>query len=392
MTKKKKLIALFCAALVWLTSAFPVSAVSFAPEGKEYTLKEVRDLAASTAPQIERQKADIDAARANESDAYMAAQTAQAGSAESVYNMTGGTYDPSLINPQMADALETMMASVQSAIDAHEDSRDTLKDKQNALDQLRDQVSYEAENLYLQLIFMEDTVRISERSMELLQRKKLITDKQYELGLTTAMSVDQAAQEIKNTEQQIAVLKNNIATAKLQMNSYLGLPTGANFYLAQPEFPATPYEKDPARVEQLALENSLTVNQLTRDLDKINKKIDQIPGSGNSAKERLAAAGRTMTSGLAEAKRALNTVTESLFTVVEQNKTKIELLKKDLSIAEINYQISEKQYSLGLVSHMQYLSESVNVETVKYNLKKAEFDDYQAKRKIQLLQKGIIIT
>jgi outer membrane protein TolC len=370
--------------------ASSVSAADPAPEGKEYTLKEVRDLAAAMAPQIEQQKAEIDTARANESAAYITAQTAQAESVGNFYAMTGGTYDAALVSPEMAGALETMTQSVQSLIDAHEDSRDTLRDKQNALDQLRDKVSYDAEVLYLQLVYMEDTIQITEKSLELLQKKKLITDKQYELGLAAAVSVDQAAQDIKNTEQQITALKDGIAAAKLQMNSYLGLPAGTNFFLAAPEFPATPYEKDPARVEQLALENSLTVRQLARDLDKINKKADQILGSGNNTKERLAAAGRTMAVALAETKRSLNTVTESFFAALEQSETKIDLLKRDLALAEINRQISEKQYGLGLIPQIQYLSENLNVEMAKYNLKKAEFDDYQARRKVQLLQKGII--
>jgi outer membrane protein TolC len=390
MIQKKKIIALLCAAFIWLTAAAPAPAAEPAPEGKEYTLKEVRELAAGMAPQIEQQKAEIDTARANEADAYIAAQSAQANSISSFYQMTGGTYDSSLLTSETADTLELMMMSVQSAINAHEDSRNTLKDKQNALEQLKDKVAYDAEVLYLQLIYMEDTIRITEKSLELLQKKKQITDKQYELGLTTAMSADQAAQDIRNAERQVAALKDNISAAKLQMNSYLGLPAGTPFFLAEPEFPDTPYEKDFIRVEQLALENSLTVNQLARDLDRINERADQIPGSGNSVKEHLAAAGRTMTVALSESKRSLHTVTESFFAALEQNKDKIDLLKKDLAIAEINYQISAKQYDLGLVPQIQYLSEGVNVETVKYNLRKAEFDDYQARRKIQLLQKGII--
>jgi outer membrane protein TolC len=359
---------------------------------KEYTLKEVRDLAAARAPQIEQKKADIDTARANESDAYSAMKSAEANSLGAVYQMTGGTYDSELITPGMAQTLETVMQGVQSAIDAYEDYQDSLSDEKKALDQLVDRVGYEAEALYLQLVYLEDSIELSQKSLELLQKKEQITRKQYELGMVTQLTVDQAVQDVRNLEQTIATLKDTLATARLQMNSYLGLPAGTAFLLAPVEFLPTPYEKEAERIEQLALEHSLTIEQLSRNLDKVNRRADQITGSGNSTKERLAATGRTLNVALTEAKRSLKTLTEAVLTGVEQNKNNVELLKKKLLIAETNLGALEQQYALGLASQMQILSERLNVETIQYDIQKAEFDYYQSRRKVQLLQKGIIIT
>jgi outer membrane protein TolC len=305
--------------------------------------------------------------------------------------MTGGTYDTELVTPAMAQTLDTVMAGVQSAIDAYEDYRDTLSDEKKALEQLMDRVGYEAEALYLQLVYLEDSVELSQKSLELLQKKEQITRKQYELGMVTGLTVDQAVQDGKDLEQRIAALKDTLATAKLQMNSYLGLPPGAGFLLAPVEFLPTPYEKEAERIEQLALDHSLTIEQLSRNLDKVNRRADQITESGSSVKERLAATGRTLNVALTEAKRSVKTLTEAALTGVEQNKNNVELLKKKQLIAETNLSAMEQQYALGLASQIQILSERLNVETIQYDIQKAEFDYYQSRRKVQLLQKGIMI-
>ena len=309
-------------------------------------------------------------------DAVKAALTAQAAQMETLAKQARTSI---AMNNAIIDGLD----------DAEEDAQQKLDDSYAAtkkqVENTADQLVMGAQNQYVTLCTLADSVTDLERSIAALDRNIAVLEKQYEIGMVSALEVE----TIKN--QRIAAvsgkttLENQIASLENTLSLTLGNDAGTTVHVQQvPEVTAKQlremnYDKD---LEQ-AQANSYTLwqkkdalRQASNDYeDDVTSTLDAY----NAAKIDLAAAEEQLKNNF-----------RALFNDVTEKKRLVDESGDDLALAETNFAVSQTKYDQGMLSQLDYLSAQDTLETARAAVTTAKTNLFTSYNTYQWAVRGVM--
>lgn len=299
-----------------------------------------------------------------------------------------------------AEQMETMANQVRANIavnnaildgldDAEEDAQQQLDDTYAAtkkqVENTANQLVMGAQTQYVTLCTLADSVADLERSIAALDRNIAVVEKQYEIGMVSALDVE----TIKN--QRIAAvsgkttLESQIASLENALSLTLGNDAGTTVHVQQvPEVTAKQlremnYDKD---LEQ-AQANSYTLwqkkdalRQASNDYeDDVTSTLDAY----NAAKIDLAAA-----------EEQLKNDFRALYNDVTEKKRLVDESEEDLALAETNFTVSQTKYDQGMLSQLDYLSAQDTLETARAAVQTAKTNLFTSYNTYQWAVRGVM--
>lgn len=328
------------------------------------------------AEEYEQSAKDLWAAAEKADVATKAALTAQAAQMDTLAKQARASI---AMNNAILDGLDDAEEDAQQQLD------DTYAATKKQVENTANQLVMGAQTQYVTLCTLADSVTDLERSIAALDRNIAVVEKQYEIGMVSALDVE----TIKN--QRIAAvsgkttLESQIASLENALSLTLGNDAGTTVHVQQvPEVTAKQlremnYDKD---LEQ-AQANSYTLwqkkdalRQASNDYeDDVTSTLDAY----NAAKIDLAAA-----------EEQLKNDFRALYNDVTEKKRLVDESEEDLALAETNFTVSQTKYDQGMLSQLDYLSAQDTLETARAAVQTAKTNLFTSYNTYQWAVRGVM--
>jgi outer membrane protein TolC len=370
-----------CAAAVGVLWAGVLSGAELKTDVPVYTMKEVRDKAIITAPDILKQKTAIDSAVTGKN---AAASTMESARADAQYQ-----YSESMTYNE----LESLTERTQNAIDAYNNAASGLDDERERLENLEKQVAYNVDKLYLDILGSQVSLEAQEKSLESSEKNLETLELKVKLGLAARTDADAESQTVKNARNQLETAKKSLADLKLSMNVYLGMNLGDPFELEDPpELREVQFDPDVSSLQKKALEHSLSLKQADRNIEDISKKADMVVGtSQESQRDSLANQGRSAVLNREQTATNLKNSVTNAYSKLEQAEKSLELSMDKLESAKKDCEKKQLQQKLGLLPAGQLAQAETAAAQAEDSCVQSRYNVYLAKRALELLAYGITV-
>ena len=269
-------------------------------------------------------------------------------------------------------------------------AEDDLSDTKTSLEQMEKRVEYEAENLYLTILNLENKTKILEDAVKLQTRLVQVERVKLKLGLSTKLQVQQVQEKAEITQNSLKELKDNLTTLYWQFNRMIGEEVDTLFYLAPVAFSPVKHSGKEEGLEQ-AKEASLALEQFNRLLEDTRKdKRDLAPG--NSDRSLLFEAQiRQLELNIDDYSFGLETGLKRAWEKIELTQKKLIEAKNKYEKAKLNQEYQEKQYAVGVLPEIALDSGALELKQAMSTYEQMVYDYYLATRELALAQQGIML-
>jgi outer membrane protein len=237
--------------ILLFVSTFASSSL-FAQSAKRWTLKECIDYAISNNLQIAQNNLQVDQSRLTLNSSKAAVLPNLNGSANHTYN-TGRRIDP-FTNQFATNTVLSQNFSLSSSLNLIGGMSNTnsifanqlaLIASQYSNDQLKNDISLQVTNAFLQIILSDELLTIADNQ---LQNTRIQRDRGlllYEAGRTAKGDFLQTESQLANEELNVVTARNRLDLAKLTLAQLLGLEDASGFDVERPKFDGIAMELPP---------------------------------------------------------------------------------------------------------------------------------------------------
>lgn len=344
-----------------------------AESGGVITLSQAKALAVRDSPDIEKQKVTNELTRINERDAWIAYEQAKA-----AYQNSGGKVDSLKI------AMDNAKKAYDAAVYANSDGKVSQEN-------LNKKIEYDVESQYLNLLNMDNNIKIAEKNYQLQTTNVNIESLKMHLGLSTKFLLDQQIQKAMQVEKQLQATYDTHKTLKWNFNRTLGRDLAAPFELAPVSFNPVKHENQQAG-ELKAIDSSLAVDQFNRTVEDKQKEIQDKLYTASDKVEKLDFEIKQTSLLKSETEYQLKLKMKNLHEKLYLAQKTLVDNRSIIDMAKLNYEISQQQYELGMISKLALSVSEVSYLQTQANYEKAVYDYYLAAREVSLAEDGIYIT
>jgi outer membrane protein TolC len=344
-----------------------------------YTFKEVGDIAQNNGTEIRKQKAALDQAESKQDEASINYQIA---AFEYWYN--GGTGDES---SSAYSQLYSLQSSFESAVDSADDAEESLE-------KLKPKVRYDAQKLYINLLLDDKNIELQKKDLEIKKMSRDLEKVKLVFGNSTQKLVEEANSQVEEAEKSLANLVSNHANNQKEMRIYLDLPENEPFELAKTiDFGQYKSTFVAAEVEAAALENSLSLKQAKRSLEKIDQQIEDYRRMGKKSQaEQLAYSGNSTQINMDDTINSIKSKVKSTLEDLAAAEKNIAAMKKKQEQAQIDYLTNELQYQTGRLTKSALQNAEKSLKAAAVACEQAQYDYYFAVQRVILLEQGILVN
>ena len=269
--------------------------------------------------------------------------------------------------------------------DAPADLADTYATTEKQVENSANQIVMGAQTQYISLCTMHDNIEALDRTIAAIDRQLPVVEKQYEIGMATALDVEDLKNQRAAAVSSKLTLENQIASIENSLSLTLGNDAGTTVHVQKvPEVTDRQlremnYEKD---LEE-AKTNSYTIWQKRDALRKASNDYEDDVTSTldayNAAKIDLAAAQEQVENDF-----------RKLFNDVSEKKRLLDKAESDLELAESNYKVAETKYEKGMISKLEYENAQDTLETAKAAITTAQTDLFTAYNTYDWAKRGVM--
>lgn len=256
-------------------------------------------------------------------------------------------------------SLQTQITTLQSQMTSIDTTIETTK---NTLNDAINQIVKGAETLYIGIVTMESSVDALQRGLNAMDRAVAICEKQYELGMASQYDVETMEYQRSSLASQMESLLFQIETSKITLEGMCGLELRDTVRLGelpmptQEELDAIDYDKD------------MPIGQ-RRNVDVMNAQEELDNESTTVGKHTLQAAKDTFAYNF-----------KVLCMTVEEKDRLVGVAEEALAFQERTFEITAKQYELGMISQEEYLTGESDLLTAQESVNSAQLELFTAYR------------
>ncbi|ACB85516.1 TolC family protein [Natranaerobius thermophilus] len=257
-------------------------------------------------------------------------------------------------------------------------------------------MKFGAESTYIGLLSLEEQIAAIEESISTFERLLEEERQQLELGESLPVQVEMVELEKNEMENALKSLKENKREMEKEFLDTLGYSTDKELKLAEVNFDLESFQQelDLETFTQRALEEGEEIKIAEKQLEYAEDNLDwarqQDDISESDYRERevalreaeldLEEAERTLEKSIFEAYNGFNESLRDYKNADQRLKLQKELLRGE-----------ELSQDLGMATSKQVLDTMVEVEEARRNLNQQEYQNYLAKRELQLLKQGYLV-
>lgn len=255
--------------------------------------------------------------------------------------------------------LESQISSLESQMDTIDS---TIESTENTLNNAINQIVKGVETLYIGVVTMESSLDAIQRGIDTMDRTIAIYEKQYELGMVSQYEVEAMNYQRSTLASQLEALRFQIETSKITLEGMCGLELRGTIQLGELPMPT---EEELADVSyEKYLEKATKQN-----VDVQNAKVDEEYDSSTANENAVTAAEQTF---------AYNFKVLCM-TVAEKDRL-VGVAEEALAFQERTFEITAKQYELGMISQEEYRAGESDLLTAQESVNSAQLELFTAYR------------
>ncbi|MEX1189421.1 MAG: TolC family protein [Bacteroidia bacterium] len=244
--------------VIFIFSILILTLQSSAQSGKRWTLKECISYAIENNFQIAQSDLQVEQSRINTLQSKASVIPTLSGGANHTYNF-GRRIDP-FTNQFATNRVLSQNFSLSSGVNLFSGLSNTQTIFANQLaeiaakyqnDQLKNDVSLQITNAFLQIILSDELLSISESQLKTTQIQRDQGKLLYEAGRTAKGDFLQTEAQLANEELNVVTSKNRVDLAKLTLAQLIGLEDASDFDVERPDFSSIKMELPPYNEREL---------------------------------------------------------------------------------------------------------------------------------------------
>ena len=263
--------------------------------------------------------------------------------------------------------------SMRSQIDSMEGQKVTIETTQNTCNDAVNQIVKGAESLYLGILKMESAMGDVQRGVDTLERMVKLTEKQKEIGMASDYDVEGMKYQYESARSQLESLKYQIKTSKMTLEGMLGMELRGTVTLSTPDLPTDKELSEIDYDKKLSTAANRNVEVMNAEAKYYGDSPEGSYESVKAARDSFAYQFKIVCLNVPEQQRLLKVAADG---VAYQKRT---------------FEIAEKKYEMGMLSHEEYLSAEGELQSAESSLYSAKLDLITAYRAyVWATQYGIV--
>lgn len=263
--------------------------------------------------------------------------------------------------------------SMRSQIDSMEGQKVTIETTQNTCNDAVNQIVKGAESLYLGILKMESAVGDVQRGVDTLERMVKLTEKQKEIGMASDYDVEGMKYQYESAGSQLESLKYQIKTSKMTLEGMLGMELRGTVTLSTPDLPTDKELSEIDYDKKLSTAANRNVEVMNAEAKYYGDSPEGSYESVKAARDSFAYQFKIVCLNVPEQQRLLKVAADG---VAYQKRT---------------FEIAEKKYEMGMLSHEEYLSAEGELQSAESSLYSVKLDLITAYRAyVWATQYGIV--
>ncbi len=282
--------------------------------------------------------------------------------------MVESAMDAGVLDPRVYQALNIALnanaISLQSAV-AQNFSQvinvdNTIATTKNTLNNAIEKVISGAEQLYVGIVTMENTLPAVQRGLDALDRAVVIAEKQKELGMASAYDVESTRHQRAQVASQLEALKYQVTTNKLLLEGMCDMELSGSVKLVELPIPSQ------AELDAVNYDKMLSTAS-ARNVDVANAEIAFGEDSSPVNKQARIAAQNSFASAF-----------KGVCIAVPENIRLVSAAQETVDFQQRTFDIAAKKYELGMTSHEEYLAAKSELDSAQDDLNTAQRNLFSA--------------
>lgn len=268
------------------------------------------------------------------------------------------------------DSLVSNIDTINDALDQLSNSKDDLN---KSMKDLETQMRYMATFYSLQVVQLEKSISLLEDSIALNQKLMQLSELQKKLGMNIDTDVATQQATLKEAENSLEDMKENLSVAKRQVNILIGRNAGNPLEIVPMNLPVA-IDPAPAYTEKLIkqfTDNNYTLKTLERD--KADLKEDGKNSNGKLGSDELKKIDYNIESKEQEIKdqeQKISNDLKALLAQINKDGEAYQVSRQKYVTEKKNFEYTQKKYELGMISE-------ITLRTAEMKLKQAEMTNIQ---------------
>ena len=258
-------------------------------------------------------------------------------------------------NQQLDSAFDQTMDAINQLNDALDTIAESKKDLEQTMKDLEQIMRYTSAKMALSIVQLEDTVKLLESQLAMVDKSIQVFELQQKLGMTTSLNVD--TQKTSKVE-----LQNTLNTTKEQLED---LKRSLNVLIGRNA--ANPLEVVPMELSGVITPTPQFTPELVNKFVEVNPKmetllderqdlIDSVKSDmGSDEKQQIEYQIQAKNQELTKQRQAAENELKSRIATINSNAVNYRVSKEKLVAEQKNYDIALKKFELGMISQMQLM-------------------------------------
>jgi len=251
-----------------------------------------------------------------------------------------------------------------------------LKRAKNSFEEKKKQLIFdEVPNRYFEVLKNQEKVKIEQISVEQAKENLQIIKNKFSLGDANELDVMQAEIGLSLSQLNLVRAENDLATAKMNFNYALGLPTDTPIKLTD-SFSFEPFQITLEESIKKALQNRYEISQAQDELELARLKLSLKQNEYTSEIEQKKAdiELREKEAGLEQFRQEIPVEITTSFLKLKEGEKNVEISRREEKQKEESYRIAQIQYKTGLITAASLLDSQIDLTQAKINALEALFD------------------
>jgi outer membrane protein TolC len=277
-----------------------------------------------------------------------------------------------------------------------EDAEDTYKDAKLSQEEFEEELKYNIEQIYTNILLQENKVPILQRDMEYKKLLLEIEKKRLGLGVSSQETVDSFEEDCTNADHSLIEAKNFLKNTKGNLNDMMGQDYDEEISLKPIQIDL--FEEMPTydQIISKVLKESTKLSQIQRDIEKKENDLeDDLSDYTNDYKpyqeELVRLEIKEMELQLQDEKYRLKQNVNNLLASLDTKQKKYQLSQIETNNAKKQYNWDKKRYEIGQLPKLKLMQSELAYLNAKQGFLATEYDLFLTKRAIDLVDKGIVV-
>lgn len=288
-----------------------------------------------------------------------------------------------------ASLIDSALRSEKQAESSKEQAEDNYAYTKDMILAAEKKVEYAMEQRYLQALQLEDSIKLQEKSYQLLKDQLDVLRIKKELGLSTHTEITAKAVETDNALKTLNYTKEQYRTTIMVINDMIGRDSDESLQLSKINVQVKP-SVNTFGVIQSATDKSAVIAKEERAISRYADDRGNLTSKSDEY-DLLVISEERSKIAIENEKMNIKTAVNDAVNNLNEKKKAYELARVSLDNSRTILEQNKAKYDLGLISKLELTAAQIQMEKALNEYEAAGYNYYLAYRKIEIASDGVIV-